>query len=212
MTEHHDDFHVEPVRGLPETPPEGERILWQGAPSTRALARDALNLHWVAGYFVLLAIWRGIVLADRGGWEMGVKAMIPYLGLGLVASLILAGIALILAKTTVYTITNRRVALRIGAALTVTLNVPFTLLGKADLIKHRDGTGTIALDLMDDTKLSYLICWPHVRPWKIAKTQPALRSIPNVDEVAKILGEAARTRVQERAETVDVAIAHVPAE
>ncbi len=212
MSDDHDDFHVEPVRGLPETPPEGEHILWQGAPRTRALARDALNLHWVAGYFVLLAIWRGIVLTDRGGWEMGVKAMIPYLGMGLVACLILAGIALILAKTTVYTITNRRVALRIGAALTVTLNVPFTLLAKADLTKRSDGTGTIALDLMDDTKLSYLICWPHVRPWKIAKTQPALRSIPNVDEVAKILGEAARTRVQERAETVDVAIAHVPAE
>lgn len=27
-----DDVQVEPIRGLPELPPEGEHILWQGAP------------------------------------------------------------------------------------------------------------------------------------------------------------------------------------
>ena len=37
-----DDYHVEPVRGLPQSLPEGEELLWQGAPSTWALARDAL--------------------------------------------------------------------------------------------------------------------------------------------------------------------------
>jgi len=63
----HDDFAVEPIPGLPETPPEGEKILWQGAPSVWALSRDALNLYWVAGYFVALAAWRGIVLPQ--GWH-----------------------------------------------------------------------------------------------------------------------------------------------
>ena len=29
----HDDFQIEPVPGLPERPPEGERILWQGRPN-----------------------------------------------------------------------------------------------------------------------------------------------------------------------------------
>ena len=28
----HDDFHFEPVRGLPEALPPGELILWQGSP------------------------------------------------------------------------------------------------------------------------------------------------------------------------------------
>ena len=32
MSEHHDDFDFEPVRGLPQVLPEGERLLWQGAP------------------------------------------------------------------------------------------------------------------------------------------------------------------------------------
>lgn len=35
----HDDFAVEPIPGLPELPPEGEHILWQGAPCWHALAR-----------------------------------------------------------------------------------------------------------------------------------------------------------------------------
>jgi hypothetical protein len=212
MSHDHDDFQVEPIRGLPEMPPEGEHILWQGAPSWKALARDALNLHWVAGYFVALAAWRGIVLADRGGWALGLKATIPYLLMGLVACLLLMGLAYIFAKTTVYTITNRRVAMRIGAALTVTLNVPFTLLGSADLTRRKDGTGSIMLDLMDDTRLSYLICWPHVRPWKMSKTQPALRSLPNVDAVAKILSEAARTRVEEQQNRIEIRAAQIPAE
>lgn len=212
MSHDHDDFHVEPVRGLPETPPEGEHIIWQGAPHWLALARDALNLYWVAGYFVALAAWRGLVLADRGGWALGLKAMIPYLLMGLVACLLLMTLSYILAKTTVYTITNQRVAMRIGAALTVTLNVPFTLLGSADLLRRKDGTGSIMFDLMDDTRLSYLICWPHVKPWKMSKTQPALRSLPNVDEVAKILADAARKRIEERQQTVEIRAVHVPAE
>lgn len=212
MSEHHDDFQVEPVRGLPERPPEGEKILWQGAPSWWALARDALSLYWVAGYFVILASWRGAVHADLSGLALGVKVMVPYLLMGLVACAILAIIALVLAKTTVYTITNRRVAMRIGAALTVTLNVPFTMIASADLKTNRDGTGTIALDLMGETRLSYLVCWPHVRPWKMSRTQPALRSIPNAKEIAEMLGEAAKTRIEERRAQDQVRIAEVPAE
>jgi hypothetical protein len=29
----HDDFAFEPVKGLPELPPEGEHLLWQGRPN-----------------------------------------------------------------------------------------------------------------------------------------------------------------------------------
>jgi hypothetical protein len=54
----HDDFAVEPVRGLPERPPSGEIILWQGRPDTWSLAREALNLNWIMGYFALLVLWR----------------------------------------------------------------------------------------------------------------------------------------------------------
>jgi hypothetical protein len=115
--------------------------------------------------------------------------------MGLVACAILGTIALILARTTVYTLTNRRVAMRIGAALTVTLNLPFTSVISADLSLNRNGTGTIALDLTRGTKLSYLVCWPHVRPWRIANTQPALRCIPDAERVAGMLADAAQARL-----------------
>ncbi len=62
--EAHDDFAFEPVPGLPERLPEGELILWQGRPDAWALAREALNLNWVAGYFAVLALWRFGTLVD----------------------------------------------------------------------------------------------------------------------------------------------------
>src|SRR6478752_1860058 len=151
----HDDFQTEPLPGLPELPPAGELILWQGKPDWRALATQALNVKWVAGYFGLLAAWRGIAIGLQQGAGLGLKATIPYLAMGLVATLLLALVAWVLARTTVYTVTNRRVAMRIGAALTVTLNIPFSCLAAADVSVGRNGTGTIALRTIGATRLSY---------------------------------------------------------
>ena len=61
---HHDDFEAEPIKGLPEMPPEGEVILWQGRPNWWTLSKESLNLYWVLGYFVLLAAWRFLSLSD----------------------------------------------------------------------------------------------------------------------------------------------------
>ena len=89
-----DDVQVEPIRGLPELPPEGEHILWQGAPDPWTLALQALNMGWVAGYFGLLAAWRGVAIGLDQGWALGAKATVPYLAMGLVACAILGLIAL----------------------------------------------------------------------------------------------------------------------
>ncbi|MEM9433369.1 MAG: photosynthetic complex putative assembly protein PuhB [Pseudomonadota bacterium] len=192
-----DDFHVEPVEGLPELPPEGEVILWQGRPSWWALATQSLNLYWIMGYFILLGAWRSVVLAETRDVATSIAGSVPFLVLGLIACALLALIALVQARSTVYTITNRRVAMRIGAALTVTLNLPYRWISSVDLDLRRNGVGTIALRLGDDgyTKLSYLTCWPHVRPWKMNPVQPALRCIKDADRVAAILGDAARMNI-----------------
>ncbi|MCF1710687.1 PH domain-containing protein [Tabrizicola sp. J26] len=190
----HDDFAVEPVPGLPERPPHGEDVLWQGRPDSFALARDAYKITWVAGYFVLLAAWRAAVISDGSPGSV-VAVILPYLLLGLIASAILYGMAWVAARTTVYTITTSRVAMRIGAALTVTLNLPFTQIGAAHLDLKRNGTGTIALETLGDTRISYLVCWPHVRPWHFARTQPSLRCIPDAERVASLLAQAAETRL-----------------
>lgn len=194
MTDHHDDFAMEPIAGLPALPPKGEELLWQGRPNTLALAREAMGLTWIAAYFVVLAIWRATVVSD--GSVVSVFAiMLPYLAIGLVCCGIILATAAVQARSTVYTITTARVAMRIGAALTVTLNLPFTQVGTASLDLKKAGSGTIALETLGETRLSYLVCWPHVRPWYMSKTQPALRCIPGAAKVAQILAEAAETRV-----------------
>jgi hypothetical protein len=191
----HDDFEIEPVKGLPERPPEGEEILWQGRPSAFALARESLNLYWVAGYFGLLAVWRFVSVVDLLSTGQAIGATLPLIALGLVVCGMLYVVALVQARATVYTITTSRVAMRIGAALTLTLNVPYRELGNAALDLRRDGTGTIALETTGATHLSYLVIWPHARPWHFGTTQPALRCIPDAARIARLLGDAAEARI-----------------
>lgn len=191
----HDDFAFEAMPGLPERPPLGEDILWQGKPAAYALARDAYGLHWIAGYFALIILWRAATGYADGGAALAVAMGLPYLLLGLLGLGVVYGLAWIQARTTVYTLTSARVVLRIGAALPVTFNLPFVKIGAANLDLRRDGTGTIALDTLGSTRISYLIAWPHVRPWRMAKTEPALRSIPDAKRVAALLSEAAEARV-----------------
>lgn len=191
----HDDFEIEPVKGLPEKPPEGEVILWQGKPAWWPLAKESLNLLWVAGYFVFLACWRFVAVVDLMPLQQAIGASVPFLILGAITCAILLVIAWVQAYYTVYTVTNRRVAMRIGAALNVTLNLPYTQIGAATLDLRKSGTGTIAFSLLGSTRISYLVCWPHVRPWKISPTQPALRCIPEAEKIAAMITEAAEARV-----------------
>ena len=191
----HDDFAVEPIEGLPELPPEGEHIIWQGRPNWWALTNESLNLKWVIGYFVVLAVWRFVTMIDRVSASEAFAASFPFIILGAICCALLMLIGYVQARSAVYTLTNRRVAMRIGAALTVTLNLPFTQINRADLALRKSGIGTIALDLKGDTKLSYLVCWPHVRPWMFRRPQPALRCIPEAQKIAGLLAEAAESQL-----------------
>jgi len=205
----HDDFAIEPLPGLPSMPPKGEVLLWQGRPDAWALAREAFGLIWVAGYFVALAVWRAWVVADSVV-QVG-AVMLPYLAIGLLTCAIIYGMAWVTARGTVYTLTTARIAMRIGAALTVTLNLPYSQIANASLDLKRRGTGTIAVETLGETRLAWLVCWPHVRPWTLRRTQPALRCIPDAARVAQMLAEAAETRINQpvvsRAGTSALAVA-----
>jgi len=89
------------------------------------------------------------------------------------------------------------VAMRIGAALTMTLNLPYVCIGNAALKTTKNGHGTISFELIGETRFSYLMTWPHVRPWNITRAQPSFRAIPDAARVAAIFAEAAETRVFE---------------
>ena len=117
------------------------------------------------------------------------------MAVGIAACAILVLIAYVQARTTVYTITTKRVVMRVGAALTITFNFPYNKISNANLGLRRDGTGTITFELAGYNKVSYLVLWPHVHPWKMSSPQPALRCIVNPEEVAKILADAAQTQI-----------------
>jgi hypothetical protein len=191
----HDDFAFEPIPGLPEELPADEHIIWQGSPDPHALAREALSVRWVAGYFALLAIWR--VGASMPDFPTNVAIMhgLPFVVAGVLSCALLYGIAYMQARATIYTLTNKRVAMRIGAALTMTLNLPYTWIGTAALDEKSKGTGTLAFELIGDSRVSYLMTWPHVRPWYMTRTQPALRCIPDAANVARLFADAAETRI-----------------
>ena len=190
-----DDFAVEPIKGLPAIPPEGEDILWQGRPSWWALSKDSLNMYWIFIYFLVLALWRFMSLYDLTGTGHALAFSLPFVIAGLVTCSILALIAYIQARCTIYTITTKRVVLRIGAAFSVAINLPYSKLHNANLGLRKDGTGTIALELSEPRKFSYFVLWPHARPWRLTHPEPALRSIANAKEVALILSEAANTEL-----------------
>ncbi len=192
------EYDAEPIRGLPGDLPEGERILWQGAPDWRVFVRSALFGRWIAGYFALLALWS----VANGGFGGAVASVIA----GFVTYGMLTGFAALVGKTTVYTITNRRVVLRIGVALNKCINLPLQLIGSADLRPLGGEHGDIALQMTERHGLGYLMLWPHARPLRLSKPEPMMRALPDAQAAAKILADACASIVRtERPE--DAAIA-----
>ena len=185
------DFDFEPVRGLPGYLPAGETLLWQGAPDLKAMALRVFHVRKVAIYFGLLAAWRFVIVTQNGAsLASSVSAALLLVGLGAAAVAILGGIAFLVCRTTVYSITSRRVVMRIGVALPITFNLPFTVVGSAALKLHPDGTGSIPLSLTAGNRLSYLVIWPHARPWRVARSEPTLRLVPDAAAVAQLLSKA----------------------
>jgi hypothetical protein len=192
------EYEYEPIRGLPEHLPPGEEMLWQGAPRWTALARRAFHVWKVALYFAVIIVWR--VLADLSAGKALAEVVTGALwvfALGVVAIGGLSLLAWAMAKATVYTITSRRLVIRLGVALPMIVNFPFAQISSAQLKRHRDDTGDIPVVLAESTRTSYLLLWPHVRPWHFARPQPMLRAIPDVAKVAGILSNALSAFVAE---------------
>jgi hypothetical protein len=110
--------------------------------------------------------------------------------LGIAAVALLGLFAWLVARTTLYTVTSRRVVIRFGIALPMTIQIAFPMIDSAGLHLWSDGTGDIALALRPGQRIAYLVLWPHARPWRLAKAEPTLRSVPHAAELAQILGGA----------------------
>ncbi|MFD0917821.1 photosynthetic complex putative assembly protein PuhB [Pseudahrensia aquimaris] len=179
---HHDDFQTEPVLGLPANLPEGEHIVWQGAPDRATTFRTVFKGNWLIAYFVGLAGWRLAtgIYDGRAMYDIAGSVFTAFV-LGAVVLAILFGISTWIARSTVYTITNKRVVMRIGMALPITFNLPFSQISSASVVSHGGKSGTVALTLAENTKITWPVLWPHARPWKLANPQPAFRALGDVE-------------------------------
>lgn len=206
------EHEYEPVPGLPEELPEGERILWQGAPDWRVLVVEAFHIRKLAAYFALIGALRFyFLLQDELAAVELAKGMAPFAVLAASGLFIVASLAWLSARHTLYTLTNRRVVMRIGIVLTVTFNIPFRRLVGAQLRKGPASGGDIALEIEAASRIPYLQLWPHARAWHLQHPQPVLRAIPDAPRVAERLTQAwadhrgepalARTPVTDRRET-----------
>ncbi len=181
----------EPIPGLPEELPEGEEILWQGKPAWWSLTKRALHVRKVAAYFVIVGTWFLIDALLRGeGVPVATGELFSQLLVGALACGLLAIIGRWMANTTLYTITNRRVVMRIGAALPTTVNLPYSKVEEANLRHFKDGTSDIPIRLYESEQVRFLMFWPHARPWHLSRPEPALRAIPDGDQAARVLAEA----------------------
>lgn len=187
MSEH--DF--EPIRGLPGPLPEGETLVWQGAPNWITLAQQAFHIRAVAAYFFAMLAWR--TCAAVIGGEAPLKAMeaaLAVMPIALAALGILALFAWLNSRTTVYSITSRRVVMRFGVAVPKAINIPFTIIDGAALKTFANGDGDLALTLKAPNKIAFLHLWPHARPWRLTSPQPTFRALPQAQVAADILAAA----------------------
>jgi hypothetical protein len=166
-------------------------VLWRGRPQWRGLALRAFRVRQVAIYFALLAVWRIALDVGAGGGVSAVAMTMVWLLVPCCAACgVLALLAWLSSRTTQYTITSRRVILQFGIALPMTLNIPFRIIGSAALRSFADGSGDIPLATSGNDRIAYLMLWPHVRPWRAARTEPMLRSVEDAKHVSEILARA----------------------
>ena len=185
------EHDYEPVPGLPARLPEGEYILWQGAPSSAAVSRQVLKTRWIAGYFAVLVAWNitaGLYdgrLASEILFSSGALAILSTICIGLMEAF-----AWGVQRTTLYTITNKRIVMRIGVALSATFNLPFTRIVSADMREGKNGVGDIALTLAPSDRLSWLVFWPHVRGFRRGAMMPQMICLKDVAIAGNVLAAA----------------------
>jgi hypothetical protein len=178
------------IRGVPHPLPEGERLLWEGAPTMKAIATHVFHWRLVVGYFAaMLALW-AFTTPHTPGSDVYVASAVVRVSLSVFVVASVLGLARVVATTTWYAITSQRLVLRIGMAFPMSINIPFKLLESAGVGTFKDGTGQVALSLQKGNRIAYIALWPHCRVFRFTHPEPVLRGLENPHEVARILATA----------------------
>lgn len=185
----HHEHEFEAALGLPEPLPANERLLWQGAPKWKQVAIDVFHVRTLAWYFAVMMLLQATYLLGEPERNVFKPLLLSFV-LSSTALGILSLMAWLTASTAMYTLTNKRVVMRIGVVLTLTFNLPLRMLAGASLKTNADGSGDIALKLAGNDHIAWLNLWPHARPWVLRHPEPSLRCIANVSEVGERIVQA----------------------
>jgi Bacterial PH domain len=179
------------LKELPAPLPVGERVIWQGKPSFKGLALRSFHIREVAIYFGLLMVWKlWSNWAHGGSLEEGATSVLWLVAPAISAIAVLAGLAWLFRRAACYTITSKRVLFQFGVALPMTMNIPLSKIANAALKTYPDGSGDIPLALNDAKRVSYVLLWPHIRPWRLRMPEPMLSAVPDAAFAAAKLSEA----------------------
>jgi hypothetical protein len=129
------------IEGVEERLQPGERLVWTGKPERTYLARHVMHVRGLLAYFVVLLVVPAIVAA-RGERLTALVASawwVAMLGGGIV--LFAWFLADMISRTSIYAVTDRRVVMRIGIAIPVTLNLPFDAIEGVAMRERGDGSG-----------------------------------------------------------------------
>jgi hypothetical protein len=185
----HHEHEFEAAPGLPEQLPADERLLWQGAPQWRLVALHVFHVRTLAWYFAAMMVLQATYLLGEPERNLFKPLLLSFL-LSVISLGILSLMAWLTARTALYTLTNKRVVMRIGIVLTLTFNLPLRMLAAASLKTNPDGSGDIALKLAGNDHIAWLNLWPHARPWVLRHPEPSLRCIADVGTVGECILKA----------------------
>jgi hypothetical protein len=176
------EYDHEPVRGLPEELPEGEYIIWQDAPDWKRMVASALHVRLALLYFAII----GAVALLRG--DFGTAGMMVVFASAVTGFFTLYAYGV--SRTCVYTLTDKRVVMRVGVALNKCINIPLSEIETANLKLTGGGAGNVVLTLKGMPRMGYTMLWPHARSLRMVRPQPMLRAVPDAERVAKLLFDA----------------------
>lgn len=178
------------IRGVPHPLPPGERLLWEGAPTMKAVATHVFHWRLVAAYFAaMLALW-AFTTEHQPGSEVYVASAVVRVSLAAFVMLSALGLSRAVATTSWYAITSHRLVMRVGMAFPMSINIPFKILETAGVGSFKDGTGQVTVTLQKGHRIAYIALWPHCRVFRFTNPEPVLRGLEEPQQVAEILARA----------------------
>ena len=182
------EHDIEPVPGLPGRLPDGEFIVWQGQPAFKTVMTRLLRARWIAAYFAIAALWSVAVGINNSETAWQFVGRISFIAVAAVILFALMALyARAVAKTSLYTLTNHRVVMRVGIAISASFNLPFAQISGADFRVGSDGSGDVALTLKSGHGLSGSVFFPHQRGGLWRKLSPQMICLADAKAVAEKL-------------------------